>query len=333
MERAIVHSDLTKNEIQPQLLLEKYIELLKLDIKHFFPEKSLQKVFCPVTGEKAVRGDFIKMEMQYNISHTFGNIYLSPRPSIEELRRFYQESEARKFWLTELWPQTQETRHDKMILPQLEWAEGFITQYSSKNNLFLADISPNNWGFYSSAKDFFKESNFTIVNPFFDPDIANNYVDNLDITGEVLEDSLDAVFLFESLDRSPCPLEMLREVSKHLKQGGLCFITSLLSSGFEVQLLGDKSEIFVPPERMNILSYEGMNTLIERLNCFDILEFSTPGVLDIPNVVSRLSYLSNSTFFNYIFNERQDPEIIDSFQDYLQMNRLGTFARLVLRKC
>ena len=56
MERAIVHSDLTKNEIQPQLLMEKYIELLKLDIKHFFPEKSLQKVFCPVTGEKAVRG-------------------------------------------------------------------------------------------------------------------------------------------------------------------------------------------------------------------------------------------------------------------------------------
>ena len=126
---------------------------------------------------------------------------------------------------------------------------------------------------------------------------------------------------------------MLREVSKYLKQGDLCFITSLLSSGFEVQLLGDKSEIFVPPERMNILSYEGMNTLIERLNCFDILEFSTPGVLDIPNVVSRLSDLSNSTFFKYIFNERQDPEIIDSFQDYLQMNRLGTFARLVLRKC
>ena len=44
MERAIVHSDLTKNEIQPQLLLEKYIELVKLDIKHFFPEESLQKV-------------------------------------------------------------------------------------------------------------------------------------------------------------------------------------------------------------------------------------------------------------------------------------------------
>ena len=67
-------------------------------------------------------------------------------------------------------------------------------------------------------------------------------------------------------------------------------------------------------------------------NFFEILEFSTPGVLDIPNVVNRLEDLNNSAFFKYIFNERKDSEIINSFQDYLQMNRLGTFARLVLRK-
>ena len=82
MERAIVHSDLTKDEIQPQLLLEKYIELLKLDIKKFFPEESLQKVTCPVTGENTVRGDFKKIKMQYIISRSLGNIYLSPRPSL-----------------------------------------------------------------------------------------------------------------------------------------------------------------------------------------------------------------------------------------------------------
>ena len=128
------------------------------------------------------------------------------------------------------------------------------------------------------------------------------------------------------------PFELLRKVLNLLKQGGLCFITSLLSSGFEVQMLGEKSDIFVPPERMNILSYEGMNALIEKLSGFEILEFSTPGVLDILNVANRLEDLNNSAFFKYIFNERQDSEIINSFQDYLQMNRLGTFARLVLRK-
>ena len=31
-------------------------------------------------------------------------------------------------------------------------------------------------------------------------------------------------------------------------------------------------------------------------------------------------------------NERKDPSLIESFQDFLQINRLGTFGRLVLKK-
>jgi hypothetical protein len=83
---------------------------------------------------------------------------------------------------------------------------------------------------------------------------------------------------------------------------------------------------------MNLFSYEGMTDLVENANGFDLLEFSTPGVLDISNVVKHLETLSNSEFFKYIFKDREDPEILNSFQDFLQMNRLGTFGRLVLRK-
>ena len=52
-------------------------------------------------------------------------------------------------------------------------------------------------------------------------------------------------------------------------------------------MLGHKSEIFVPPERMNIFSYKGLKGLIEKMNGFEILEFSTPSVLDIPNVIKQ----------------------------------------------
>ena len=88
----------------------------------------------------------------------------------------------------------------------------------------------------------------------------------------------------------------------------------------------------MPPEKINLLSYEGMSVLIEKLKGFDILEFSTPGVLDIPNVINHLEDQGDSKFFNYIITERQYPELLSSFQDYLQMNRLGTFARLALIK-
>ena len=332
MERAIIHSDLTKNEIQPRHLLDQYIELLQNDIKSMFPISVLESASCPVTGEEKVRSSFDKMGLEYQVSQTLGNIYLSPRPSKEKLIEFYRRSSARKFWLNVLWPKTQKVRREKIILPQLEWAQGYISQYSREKRMVLAEFFPNHWGYFNSAKELFTESKYALVEPFFDPEVASINVDNLDTIGKVSGDTYDSIFLFEALDRSIDPIDLLRKSFNSLKKGGLCFITSLLSSGFEVQLLGEKSEIFVPPERMNILSYEGMNALIEKLNGFDILEFSTPGVLDIPNVVSRIADLNNSSFFKYIIDKRQDREILNSFQDFLQMNRLGTFARLVLKK-
>ena len=332
MERAVIHSDLKKQEIQPQLLLKKYLSLLKEDIKEMLPVGSLQEATCPVTGEREVQESFWKMDMQYLVSRTYGNIYLSPRPVMDVLQAFYRESDARKFWLTKLWPQTQDVRLGKIILPQLEWAQGFISQYFSGSKLCMAEYLPNHWGYYNGAKDLFHESDYKLVEPLFDPSTAREKVSDSEMINKVDDNSLDVAFLFESLDRSIEPFVILQKVFNSLKPGGLCFITCLLSSGFEVQVLGQESEIFVPPERMNLFSYEGINALTDKVGGFEVLEFSTPGVLDIPNVIKQLDQVNDALFFQYILKNRQDMELVSSFQDFLQINRLGTFGRLVLKK-
>ena len=332
MERAVIHSDLKKKEIQPKELLESYLTLLNQDIKKMFIAEFLEEASCPVTGEQAVQESFSKMDMQYKVSKTFGNIYLSPRPSMDLLRQFYIESSARKFWLTKLWPETAEVRKEKIILPQLEWISGFISQYSSEKKLHLAEFLPNHWDYYTTAMDLFPEWEYQLFESLFDSSMAERVVTDGSMTDELTDNSIDVTFLFEALDRSPVPLEVLAKAQNVLKPGGLCFITCLLSSGFEVKLLGQESGIFAPPERMNLLSYEGMNTLIEKAGDFEVLEFSTPSVLDIPNVEKYLEQDIDNSFFQYIFNLRQDYELRSSFQDFLQLNRLGTFGRLVLRK-
>ena len=332
MERAIIHSDLTKNEIQPQHLLDHYIELLQNDIKSIFPVSVLESASCPVTGEETVRDSFDIMGLEYQVSQTLGNMYLSPRPSKEKLIEFYRRSSARKFWLNVLWPKTQKVRREKIILPQLKWAHGFVSQYFAEQSLVFTEHLPNHWGYYNSSHEFFKKADYKLIEPLFEANITKIDAKSFYVAEQVKDDSVDCVFLFEALDRSTNPAELLQNVLKSLKPGGLCFITCILSSGFEVQLLGQESEIFVPPERMNLFSFEGMTDLVENANGFDLLEFSTPGVLDISNVVKHLETLSNSEFFKYIFKDREDHEILNSFQDFLQMNRLGTFGRLVLRK-
>lgn len=332
MEHAVIRSDLKKRDIHPQALLDKYLLLLRKDIKKMLGIESLQHESCPVTSEKGVRLSFSKMGMQYNVSKTFGNIYLSPRPKMETLIAFYRESSARKFWLTEIWPKTRVMREEKIINQQMEWVRGFISQYCNERKLSVAEYFPNHWGYLLHARSLWAEIDYKLIDPLFNLDITLGEVSASDINDNTVSNKLDAVLLFETLDRSVNPMDILTKVNNMLKPGGLCFITCHLSSGFEIQVLGQNSELFVPPERMNILSFEGMNALIDKLSDFESLEFSTPGVLDIANVQRKLDEIDGENFLQYILKQRHDQSLISSFQDFLQANCLGTFGRLVLIK-
>ena len=331
MERAIIHSNLKKEEIQPDYLVKNYQALIEEDIQSLFPENMLKMSFCPVTNEKELSDTFSKFGMKYNISHSLGNIYLSPRPSEEVLKQYYHQSKARHFWLSELWPLTKAIRSEKIILPQLEWVQGFMTQYFSNNYFKIGEFIPNHWGYACEIESIFPKSDYFIINPLYNSNLKT-HLKGVDTSENVPEGNLDAVLLFEALDRTVNPRKLLEKVNDSLKPGGLCFITCLLSSGFEIQLLRERSSIFMPPERMNILSFEGMSRLIEDSGVFELLEFSTPGVLDIPNVIEQLDKIENSVFFKYVLKLRKDPTLVESFQDFLQLNRLGTFGRLVLKK-
>ena len=172
MERAIIHSDLTKNEIQPQHLLDQYIELLQNDIKSMFPASALEYASCPVTGEETVQNSFNKMGLEYQVSQTLGNIYSSPRPSKEKLIEFYSRSSARKFWLNVLWPKTQKVRREKIILPQLKWAHGFVRQYFTEQSLVFTEHLPNHWGYYNCSHEVFKKVDYRLVEPLFEANIT-----------------------------------------------------------------------------------------------------------------------------------------------------------------
>lgn len=331
MERAVIQSDLKKQEIQPKKLLKNYQSLLEQDIKMLLPDTILEQSFCPVLDEQDIRNSFNKLGMEYQVSKSLGNIYLSPRPKVDSLKKFYLESQARQFWITELWPKTKTKRTEKIILPQLKWVQRFLSQYGPIGSTKIGEFFSNHWGYGASINKVNSSAEYLLVNPLFKLNEMNNSAE-LQTIEQVQNASIDAALLFEALDRTVDPRELLESAKNALKPGGLCFITCLLASGFEVQLLGERSSIFVPPERMNIMSFEGMKRLIEDTGGFELLEFSTPGVLDIPNVIDQLNEIDNSAFFDYLFRLRQDPALVGSFQDFLQLNRLGTFGRLVLKK-
>lgn len=142
----------------------------------------------------------------------------------------------------------------------------------------------------------------------------------------------DVAILFESLDRVDAPEKLLQGVVSCLKPGGLLFVTSLVCSGFDFQILRDKNLYLFPPDRNNIFSLTGLKTLLAKAG-LELLEVSTPGLLDVEIVKT---HLNNATDISLSSFEREilksDEEVRSAFQTFLQQANLSSFARLVCKK-
>ncbi len=143
---------------------------------------------------------------------------------------------------------------------------------------------------------------------------------------------VDAALLLESLDRSDDPTALVAGVARQLSPGGLLFVTALVASGFDMTVLGLRNLYLCPPDRTNCFSLTGLQTLLTR-GGFELLEVSTPGVLDVEIVRAHAQHdplLALSPFERQIIGA--EPETQAAFQSFLQQQGLSSFARIVARK-
>jgi len=179
---------------------------------------------------------------------------------------------------------------------------------------------------------------FVVTNPIADVEYAGVDLPELFVSPTPLAmladlGPADLILAFDILDRH-ADLNGFFEVAKAtLAPGGLLLASTTLSSGFDLQVLWDRSRNIYPPERLNLLSVEGLTALYER-HGFDALEFSTPGIFDIEIVQRAVQGEPQggwSRFIRYLVEHRGE-DALDAFQQFLQHYRLSSFARVVLRK-
>lgn len=145
------------------------------------------------------------------------------------------------------------------------------------------------------------------------------------------EEPVQAAVLLESLDRVDDPAALLQAVRGRLKPGGLLFVTALVSSGFDMSVLGLRSLYLYPPDRANCFSRAGLQALLQRTG-FVIVEASTPGALDVEIVQEhrrRDPTIRLSKFERQILDADEDTRA--AFQAFLQQEGLSSFTRMVAR--
>ena len=248
-----------------------------------------------------------------------GSLFLAARPPsagwaglLAEVARYRRSPEAFHHGIAR-------SRSDSVYLPKLEWIENTIRVEGLERPRVMEVVT--------------QPSDFT---PLLETSRSISAVVSVDEMALASAeppagDPVDAAVLLESLDRVDDPQALLAAVRRRLVPGGLIFVTALVSSGFDMTVLGFHNRYLYPPDRANCFSLRGMVRLLEGAG-LGLVEVSTPGVLDVEIVAVHARHdpsLSLSAF------ERQllaaDRPTWSAFQAFLQERGLSSFARFVGR--
>ncbi|MCB0406866.1 MAG: hypothetical protein KDD34_01605, partial [Bdellovibrionales bacterium] len=323
MEFTVISQDLKVEDVKPEESMQNYTHLVESDMKEFFSSHtSWQERECPACGTKQELSSFKKMDVPYKRCVNCYTVYASKTPTQDEINQFYQKGKSRKYWAENLWQNTEKARIDKVIDPIIDWIDNFTVSKFELQNIQFAEVGSIHSGLLDRWSSLGRKT--MAVAPLYSTYIQNNSKIESYSYQEVRE--FNVLHLPNTLDRSKSPLEILNWCHGHMTSDGLCFLTAILSTGLDSLILDEKLETLVPPDRLNCFSYEGLEELVERAG-FEIIEYSTPGELDLDNIRRSLNTLPESglkTFFNYIFEKRNDQNLLVDFKKFLQMNRLSS---------
>ncbi|MFH1581668.1 MAG: class I SAM-dependent methyltransferase [Pseudomonadota bacterium] len=325
-------------EFKPDEIFDKYLKLTRTDLSQRFKDgQQLVQINCPGCLSDKTAKAFDKFGFQYVECQVCQTVYMSPCPQDKDIKDHYLNSLSSHYWRENLTKATEDTRKEKIYSMRLQWILDVTGEYLPGAKVFadFRNMDRDYMRVFLKASCFDKK---VVVDPYFDlNEIAidqNNTQVLPDLqSAEKLKEKVDVATAFEVLDSTSDVEMLLKTIKNVLAPGGLCFITTISISGFDLQVLWGDSKTIFPVDRIKLLSSEGLKILFKR-HGFEMLEYSTPGVLDldiVKNAVERNGKLSVSRFVKTLI-KKDDEQLNKDFQEFLQINKLSSFVRVVLRK-
>jgi hypothetical protein len=337
MKNIVISDEYNEIDLKPRELLQKYKALTQKDIPDLLiKNKKLSRCSCPACHASAVASTFEKFGLNYRECAKCSTLYISPRPSDSQLHQYYLRSKSRIFWRDKISVSTGKKRKEKIIKPRLEWIQESLHEYLPQAQR-IGDVNTTLYGYVEELLQYQNFKQKILINPFLELDKSKlkNGIKVVESQKweQALAGKLDIVSIFEVADRASDIDALFDKINLVLADNGLCFMTAILISGFDLQSLWDNAQNLYPPDRLNVFSVEGLRRIFQRHN-LECLELSTPGILDADIVASAIEQnpkIKLPRFTRYLLKNR-DEEAKKAFQEFLQANLLSSYGRILLRK-
>jgi len=230
-----------ENDIRPQVLFEKYIELGKKDIENFFSNAKLIPIKCPACDTYS-QFVFCKFGFNYEECQKCKTLYVSPRPEKQAFNNYYSDSESSKFWANEFYKETEKARRKKISKPKAKLVSKKIAIL--KNIKFIVDIG----GGYGIFIEEFKKINNKINTLIIEPSTQLAKIckkKNLNVICDFFEDidpdklpkSKTLYTSFELFEHLHDPELFLKVLFRSMKKDDIFLFTTLNGMGIDIQVL------------------------------------------------------------------------------------------------
>lgn len=329
---------LSVNDIRPFSLLERQNQALANDQKWIETQRHrFEKGFCPLCSTSTGSVTYTTPASHvYKRCPECETLYLDPRPSSPVYAEYYRISESMSVFANHVFPQSQERRIKDIYEPRLARMLRYVTRHARGSGAYL-EIGAGSGVFASRVKQSGAFSDVRVVEPA--PDLAANCRSRGLTTLEKSIEEVDEVFedvgtmaCFELLEHLVDPVAFLKKAHSLLRSGGLFFATTPNGLGFDVLELGGRSST-LGFTHVHLFNPESIRRLFQTCG-FEVLDVSTPGLLDVDIVYQEYSKPNSqppdSWFGHVLLNGSQSFR--NSLQEFLVANNQSTHMWIAARK-
>ena len=333
MKTFILKDEFKASEIRPSEDFNRYLKLLDEDVSDILKDGAGYYIrACPACECSESKVAFNKGRFQYQACCSCQSIYINPRPDNAIMHDFLKRSKAVELWLSSKL-QESASRKQHVFRPRVNWIRGYVgLGYDAAPELSLLDYEAK-YGYLieelRKAKIF---DSISYLRPREEVLLHKGGKDNLVVEDDD-ESRFDVITAFEVLDRTVDLQATVANLVKRLNPNGLLFITTISASGFDLRILKERARSIVAPIHQNILSVEGVKTLLQGAG-LELLEMSSPGSIDLSIIEQALAEGNDIEIPDYLRDIlfKRGDDVKAMFQEFLQYALMSSHLRVVARK-
>lgn len=328
---------LSERELFPEDLLKAQEEAFQRDVDRLLERRAeFVDVPCPACGSDQRKHALCKFGLDYQSCTVCQTLYVSPRPSLEILLTYYENSENYRIWATQAFPATEEARRDKVYRPWLERVLTFVRSVDGPRDV-LVEVGPGFGTFAELAAASREFGRVVVVEPT--PELAQacrarglEVIESpIEEVGALPHPKASVLVAFEVIEHLYDPQEFLRAARGLLARDAYLILSCPNGLGFDVAELGAHSQA-IDAEHLNLFNPTSIEVLLQRTG-FTLVEVTTPGRLDAEIV--RDAALENAlplgAFLQRVLIDQWET-LGWPFQQFLAENGLSSHMWIVARR-